>query len=257
MTSRQLHFKLVLLAAALLTAAACTHSRPGKKTASQARPAKPDFPVDSTFVTPADERRGFRLPDASGVLLNAASRLAYARGFREDRRLFLDGDAFFNLREDTTPTRLRTGMLLLEARKARFRVYAHGESAGESVEVLSGHLTAAKAYPSDYPDTERLGAGDMVMINRDIDLMEKETFDTAALHTWLSGSLVFRESAFADVIRRLEDWYDIDISVSGDPVTDTLSASFQDASLATVLDTLAARTNMTYRISAQGVVIRR
>ena len=41
-----------------------------------------------------------------------------------------------------------------------------------------------KSYPSTYAEPDLLSDGQMTMINRDIDLMEKETADVAALRAW-------------------------------------------------------------------------
>jgi len=42
----------------------------------------------------------------------------------------------------------------------------------------------AKAYPSRFNDPDVLQAGEMSMINRSIDLMEKEQFDPTELARW-------------------------------------------------------------------------
>jgi ferric-dicitrate binding protein FerR (iron transport regulator) len=58
---------------------------------------------------------------------------------------------------------------------ARFAVDAVRKRAGEEADVLDGKLRVMKSYHSDTDnEPEELGAGDMVMINREIDLMEKE-----------------------------------------------------------------------------------
>lgn len=219
------------------------------------------FSVDSSFSTPFGVRKTFTLPDTSEAILNALSHLTYAKGFTTgNRQMALDGDAFFAARKGTGPFRIHTGMLILTGQGASFRVYAHRESAGQSVEVLSGSVTAIKAYPSDYPDTEQLRSGDMVMINRDIDLMEKETFDTAALKEWLSGKLIFDKASFPQIIHKLEDWYDVDITVTGngtDQAGDqqTLTLEFLHQPLSTVLDTISRHTGFTYQINGHQVTL--
>jgi len=52
------------------------------------------------------------------------------------------------------------------------------------VEVLEGHVVAHKNYSSTYTEPDVLDAGGMSMINRDIDLMEKETTNVAQLRAW-------------------------------------------------------------------------
>jgi hypothetical protein len=58
---------------------------------------------------------------------------------------------------------------------ARFVVEAMRKQPGEESDLLDGKLRVTKSYHSDTDnEPEVLGAGDMVMINREIDLMEKE-----------------------------------------------------------------------------------
>ena len=243
----------------LVLASCATHSSKHGDSQTDSTPPRAYFPVDSTLRSPLGVRTAFRLRDSSPVILNSATKLQYAQGFPvKNRLLALDGDAFFTLYPGEHPAVIHTGMLTLSGQKAQFRIYAHAESRGQSVEVLSGKLQAVKAYPSDYPDTEQLRAGDMVMINRDIDLMEKETFDTLTLRAWLDGTLSFRDASFGEIVRKLEDWYDLEIHVSGNTRPenqDTLTAEFRHQPLSAVLDQLARQAGFTYQISANQVSI--
>ena len=45
-------------------------------------------------------------------------------------------------------------------------------------------MRAAKAYPSRFSEPDDLVGGEMSMVNRSIDLMEKEKFDTGELAQW-------------------------------------------------------------------------
>ncbi len=52
--------------------------------------------------------------------------------------------------------------------------------------------TAAKAYPSSQTGAVFLESGEMSMVNREIDLMEKEKFDLTELRAWAQKTI--RES---------------------------------------------------------------
>jgi hypothetical protein len=51
---------------------------------------------------------------------------------------------------------------------------ARAREAGEQVEVLEGTVTAVKNYPSPSSTPDDLVAGEMSMVNKSIDLQEKE-----------------------------------------------------------------------------------
>jgi transmembrane sensor len=125
----------------------------------------------------AGSGRSFRIPAFGTVFLKPNTTIGLARGFGVDNRdIDIDGEAFFDMEVTGAPVRLRTkdlNVLVLWA--ARFRVEGYRGKPGEEVDLLEGRLRVTKNYRSDTDSaTESLGPGEMVMINRDIDLMEKE-----------------------------------------------------------------------------------
>jgi transmembrane sensor len=124
----------------------------------------------------AGSGRSFRLPYGGTVFLKPNSTIGLAKGFNKDNReIFLDGEALFELATTGAPMILKTKDLVMEVSRGIFRVDANGSSAGEEVDLLEGQMRVRKSYRSDTDSaTESIGPGEMVMINRDIDLMEKE-----------------------------------------------------------------------------------
>jgi ferric-dicitrate binding protein FerR (iron transport regulator) len=139
------------------------------------------------------------LPDGSRVVLGAHTSIHLSKVFDQaQRELDLDGEALFDIVPDAgKPFIVHTRLLLIEVLGAgsggngmggsgagggsgtRFRVDAHRENAGEEADLLKGRLRARKSYHSDTDnEAELLDTGEMVMINKDIDLMEKEKLDS-------------------------------------------------------------------------------
>ena len=143
------------------------------------------------------------LPDGSHVVLMDGTTITVSKGFgKEGRDVEIDGEGVFFVR----PSRglgdmegkafvVHTGNLIIEVLDttgaggsrqdaggsavsglaARFAVEAMRKQPGEEADLLDGKLRVTKSYHSDTDnEPEELGAGDMVMINREIDLMEKE-----------------------------------------------------------------------------------
>jgi hypothetical protein len=100
-----------------------------------------------------------------------------------DRDFQLDGEVFLIWRNgDKRPFTIRTRQLIitLQSPTARLHIDAFAASPGEQADLLEGEVKVTKSYHSSTDDEpEILHSGDMVMINRDIDLMEKETLDSA------------------------------------------------------------------------------
>ncbi|MBS1602221.1 MAG: FecR domain-containing protein [Bacteroidetes bacterium] len=125
-----------------------------------------------------------RLPDGSRVVMRPGTQLKVAKGFGKDNRdLELDGEAIFNVVGSAgRPMVLRTRNLEITVLGTLFHVDAFRKNAGEQVDLLEGKLRVRKTYHSDTDnEPEVLESGDMVMINRDIDLMEKEKMSPSEL----------------------------------------------------------------------------
>lgn len=124
----------------------------------------------------------FRLPDGTIIVASPETTISLSKGFgKEDRAIELDGEARFDVAgKPNWPMVIRTRDLVIEVLGTRFKVNAYRNKPGEEVDVLSGSLRVHKSYHSDTDnEPEVLKDGEMVMINHDIDLMEKEALSPA------------------------------------------------------------------------------
>jgi transmembrane sensor len=135
------------------------------------------------YVNNSGGQQRIGLPDSSYVLISDGTVVVLGKDFgKGNRDLDLDGEGMFEVNEGAgRPFVVRTGNLVIElldtlVRGANtFRVDAVRKRAGEEVDLLAGRLRVVKSYHSDTDnEPEILVAGEMVMINREIDLMEKE-----------------------------------------------------------------------------------
>jgi ferric-dicitrate binding protein FerR (iron transport regulator) len=134
----------------------------------------------------AGNPRIFQLPDGSSMVVMPGTTVATSKAFgKENRDIDVDGEVMLEVsRTGPGKFRVHTRDLVVEVMEtpARFHVAASRARPGEEVDLLEGHLRASKAYHSDTDsEPEILAAGEMVMINRDIDLMEKERLSPAEL----------------------------------------------------------------------------
>jgi transmembrane sensor len=117
------------------------------------------------------------LPDESRVKLSSGTEVELGAGFAGgDRVVDLDGEGMFEVRGVMRETFVvTTKNLLIVGPGTKFRVDAFRTRPGEEVDLVEGRLTIRKSYHSDLDSAaEQLTTGDMLMINREIDLMEKE-----------------------------------------------------------------------------------
>lgn len=143
------------------------------------------------YVNGTGGRQRVSLPDGSHVVLASGTTIVLSKGFATGaREVELDGEGFFEIASVSAgkPFVLHTANLLIEVLGTRFHIDAYRKNAGEQVDLLEGRLRVQKSYHSDTDNNpEVLEAGEMVMINRDIDLMEKEKLSPTELDK-LKGS---------------------------------------------------------------------
>jgi ferric-dicitrate binding protein FerR (iron transport regulator) len=120
------------------------------------------------------------------VLVMPNTTIAAAKGFGKDNRVLeVDGEVMVEVSGMAGPKfEVHTRDLVIEVLEggARFHVDANRARPGEETDLLEGRLRVSKSYHSDTDSApEELAGGEMVMINRDIDLMEKERLSPAEL----------------------------------------------------------------------------
>ncbi len=149
------------------------------------------IPVTACQVVKAGphDRKKLALPDGSSVTLFPNTGLKLSCHFKDSARtVSLDGEAFFEVKPDpASPFIVISKDLFVSAAGGVFHFQGYSAEAGEQLELLRGSATVRKTYTSVDSAAEILHAGEMVMINRSIDLMEKESFDTAALSAEIRG----------------------------------------------------------------------
>jgi hypothetical protein len=126
-----------------------------------------------------------QLADGIEAFFYSDSKFTPAAGYPHPRQIAVDGEFFLRIPDRPHELTLRTRLLVLTVRgPTALRIVAYAREAGEQVEVLYGEVVARKSYESPYSEPDHLGPGGMVLINRDIDLMEKEKCDQEELRAW-------------------------------------------------------------------------
>lgn len=130
------------------------------------------------------------LPDSNRVyLLDKQSKLLHVK-YAKEGDISVDGDMFFEILSIANPIRVHTKLLDMEiAAPSAFRVMADRKEEGEEIQVVFGDIRVKKSYPSDFPEPDTIRNHQLLMINRTIDLMEKEKLDTKHLVDWYESTI--------------------------------------------------------------------
>ncbi len=152
------------------------------------------------------------LPDGSKVILNSQSKISYSSPFTGGQRLIeLEGEAFFEVKKDPEkPFVVVSHNVTTVALGTSFNVNSKDP---ESVEVMlvTGKVRVSKS-DSDYVILE---PGHSAVSNSGKEIAVKK-FDYLDKVGWKDGALVFKNNSMTEILGKLEDWYGVDIKVSGD-----------------------------------------
>ncbi|MEH6308624.1 hypothetical protein RYH73_23430 [Olivibacter sp. CPCC 100613] len=104
----------------------------------------------------------------------------------EGRYWKVNGDMFFKIDGKVYPVYIYTSLMKLEVMEpSTFRITAYDRDQGQSVESLSGKIKISKNYSSPFPEPDTLRENNLYMVNKSIDLSEKEDLeDERLLHWW-------------------------------------------------------------------------
>jgi transmembrane sensor len=202
--------------------------------------------MTSNLVAPMGSRIAFTLPDGTKGWLNSGSAMAYSLPFSDQRKVTLIGEAWFEVaRDEKNPFEITAGNSKIRVLGTKFNVNAY--PAEKYVEVVLDEGKVEFSCPGISVPVVLKPDERLVYRNEKVNLSMTDASKYAA---WVDGKLVFRGDPMAEVARRLERWYNIDVEiVDKDLETYTFRGTFQDDSLAEVLRLLSMTSPIRYKIS--------
>ncbi len=207
------------------------------------------------FSTPPGVKSLLRLADGSVVKLNSGSKVRYLKNFTpEKREIFLEGEAFFEVAKDAErPFIVHTGNTSTTALGTSFNIRSYE---GESMEVA---LLTGKVAVMDSAINRKvyLKKGDGVMIDPDKTKMDIFRFDKEVTTAWLNKKIIFDRTPVNEMVRTLENWYGVKISLAQEDKKDLwVSGIYTNETLSNILEGLSYTARFDYEINDSNVKIK-
>lgn len=197
--------------------------------------------------TEKGQRTTFTLSDGSRVTLNADSKIEIPSTFTSDNReLFLDGEAFFEVKSDKEhPFIVYSKSTFTHVLGTKFSISSYEKDDKVRTVVQEGRVLVGLK--------DSLSASREITKNEVAELSSKRieklfyTEDLDQFMGWKDGKLIFENAPFDQVVKKLERWYDIEIQVS-EPLQNTrlLTAQFETEPLTEVLNVVSLTLNLAY-----------
>jgi len=196
-------------------------------------------------------RSAITLADGSKVWLNSGSALKYPDRFlRGKREVFLDGEAYFEVKSDThQPFLVHTDKITVKATGTKFNVLATKLEPHVEITLISGKVTVSdlndgkqgrlisRMQPDEHLEYDTL--------THRINLIKGETYK---YYAWKDGKLIFRNEPLVEVMEKISRFYNVDIEIRGDKLREyRYRATFKEESFTEILKLLKLSSPIEYR----------
>lgn len=215
---------------------------------------KNDVAVETVFTVDKGSKSKTILPDGTEVWLNSATKLKVSRNFgRADRRVELEGEAFFNVAHDKSkPFIVETSSIDVKVHGTSFNLSSYPKEDTRvalfkgAVELLSANGQSVMMKPDDVI-AYRAETGKFHLLN---DALEKE-------YAWRESKFIFKNEKFEQIASKLERVFNVDIAVMNKNI---LSKKFtgdfvQHESLSEILGIISKVGGFSFKINGRQIVI--
>jgi ferric-dicitrate binding protein FerR (iron transport regulator) len=193
--------------------------------------------VLNTFQAPAGAKSQVTLPDGSQVWLNSESILSCPAHFDAGiREVKLTGEAYFEVvKNEKAPMVISAGDLKVKVYGTRFNVNAFPDRGVIETTLVEGKVTVIPGEEKQEYSLEPGYVASYALQKGTLQIMKVEKID--AFTGWKDGKLLFYNEQFADILQKLERWYNVDIQLKDPSLGNyTLYATFFDENIEQVLD---------------------
>lgn len=169
--------------------------------------------ANTVFSVPLGSKSQVLLPDGTKVQLNSGSSIAYPAGFSQhNRNVSLTGEAYLEVRSDAeNPFTVSTADFEIEVTGTRFNVSAYPDDKTVSTTLEEGIIDIT--FEGQAAST-KLNPGEKITLNREDNNALITNANVEIETAWKSGEFIFKEIAFADLVVKLERWYDVKLNYS-------------------------------------------
>ena len=209
-------------------------------------------PGIQTIITQPTEKTVVRLPDGSEVWLNSESTLRYAKKFSaKERKVRLTGEAYFTVVQDEKPFVVCTENARTQVLGTAFNVWARHQET--RVIVKRGHVRLARSSQDSV--SVDLIKNQMSRIDQQFPPENPQSVNAEHRIGWMEGRLVFEKTPLSEILEEVERFYGVKIYLTNDTLTrETLTATFENIPLSTVLQSLSLSYNTAYQVRSEGQI---
>ncbi|MGN7884395.1 FecR domain-containing protein [Dyadobacter sp. 22481] len=181
----------------------------------------------NTISTPRAGQYRIKLPDGTGVWLNAASSIRFPTVFpTEERVVEIVGEAYFEVAKVSknskrVPFKVRSGNQIIEVLGTRFNVNSYADEGAIKTTLLEGSIKLKVNGAEDRGvllkpgDQARLVTNIRKNASQPARPFEVKQINTSNVIAWKEGYFRFDNVGLPELMRQLARWYDMEVVYEG------------------------------------------
>ncbi|WP_136465327.1 FecR family protein [Flagellimonas onchidii] len=169
--------------------------------------------VYNELYVPYGERFELVLSDNTKIYLNAGTTLKYPVQFipGENRQVYLKGEAYFDVAKDSLhPFRVNAESIDVQVLGTEFNISAYPEDPKVNTVLVEGAVSVTPEAQKD--NLQSLEPNYKASWDKENQLITTEKVETEIYTAWVSGKLIFKNTPFSEIQRRLERHYNVSIT---------------------------------------------
>lgn len=207
------------------------------------------------IITQPGQKTSVILPDGSTVWLNSSSSLKYLADFNmKNREVTMTGEAFFNVTKNQSKTfRVKSDNLYVEVHGTSFNVRSYPDDTNQEVTVNEGVV----GLVNNSREISRLTKGEQAIFTKKLEKVTVITENPELVSAWKNNELIFRNTPVEDVIKSLESWYGVNITIDRKMLgAHNYTFKVKTESFHEVLDMMKITTPLSYTIDGKDIEIK-
>jgi len=169
--------------------------------------------VMNSIIIGENSKDSVLLPDGSIVWLNSNSKLTYPEKFAEDKRIVkLEGEGYFDvIKNSKCPFIVEMPEMKVNVLGTQFEVKNRPNAKYIETILVSGKV---KVTFKDIAESFILSPDEKITYDKNRKEYKITTVDAKEKVVWANDDLVFSNEKLSDILRKLENWYNIEIECS-------------------------------------------
>lgn len=206
-------------------------------------------------IAPKGQKSQVIMPDGTMAFLNSGTILKYDNAFgKRNRNVELVGEAYFEVTHNKDlPFIIKVNEVEIEVLGTKFNVMAYPEEDYIETIVAEGKVNVREISGAS---SLVLTANQRASYHKASKLLVLDDSKSDVFISWKDNVLSFDNEDINDVIKKLERWYNVSITVDGkDSLVDRFTLTIRHESLKEVLDLIRLTTPFNYAIDDDKVKI--